>query len=1196
MSTKFTEYKGLDLPTVASEVLDFWKKNNIFEQSVTSREGATPYVFFEGPPSANGLPGIHHVMARAIKDIFCRYKTQKGYQVKRKAGWDTHGLPVELGTEKELGITKEDIGKTISVTEYNEACKRTVMRYTDVWNDLTEKMGYWVDMEDPYVTYKSKYMETVWWLLKQIYNKDLLYKGYTIQPYSPKAGTGLSSHEVNQPGSYRDVTDTTIVAQFKAKDETLPSFLQGFGTVHFLAWTTTPWTLPSNTALTVGPKIDYVLVKTFNEYTGQQINVILAKNLVGKHFKGKFFQVPLTIDFSNLNSEYDGIGRIEAITGQKFTDVDFRNLFDIKVGKKTQGYDNSKYSDVGYNFDEETINLIEASDIQTVNKKIPYQIVAEAKGADLVGIRYEQLLPLVLPYQNPENAFRVISGDFVTTEDGTGIVHTAPTFGADDAKVAKEATPEVPPMLVLDENGNPVPLVDLQGRFIQGLGDFSGKYVKNEYYNEGEAPERSADVEIAIQLKEENKAFKVEKYVHSYPHCWRTDKPILYYPLDSWFIKVTEIKDRMFDLNDTINWKPKATGEGRFGNWLKNANDWNLSRSRYWGIPLPIWRTEDKTEEICIGSVEELYNEIEKAVAAGFMTENPYKGFQIGNMDETNYDLVDLHKNIVDNIVLVSASGKPMNRESDLIDVWFDSGAMPYAQWHYPFENKDLIDENKAFPADFIAEGVDQTRGWFYTLHAIGTLVFDKIAYKNVVSNGLVLDKNGQKMSKRLGNAVDPFTTLAEYGPDATRWYMISNANPWDNLKFDIEGVAEVRRKFFGTLYNTYSFFALYANIDGFKYNEAEVPLNERPEIDRWILSELHTLIQLVDEAYADYEPTKAARAISDFVQENLSNWYVRLCRRRFWKGDYAQDKIAAYQTLYTCLVTVAKLSAPIAPFFMDKLYRDLTQATGSESFESVHLAEFPKMVENFVDKSLESKMMKAQTVSSLVLSLRKKEMIKVRQPLQRVMIPVLDDNQRAEIEAVSDLIKAEVNVKEVELLDDASGVLVKQIKPNFKTLGPRFGKDMGLISKEIQNFGQEQIAKLEHDGELVMDIAGKSITLSQDDVEISSQDIPGWLVANSNGITVALDITISDELRKEGIARELINRIQNIRKDSGFEVTDKITVKMDKNSQVEEAVLANESYIKSETLTENLIFVENLENGTEIEFDDIKTSILISK
>lgn len=1133
MSTKFTEYKGLDLPTVASEVLDFWKKNNVFEQSVTSCEGATPYVFFEGPPSANGLPGIHHVMARAIKDIFCRYKTQKGYQVKRKAGWDTHGLPVELGTEKELGITKEDIGKTISVTEYNEACKRTVMRYTDVWNDLTEKMGYWVDMEDPYVTYKSKYMETVWWLLKQIYNKNLLYKGYTIQPYSPKAGTGLSSHEVNQPGSYRDVTDTTIVAQFKVKDETLPSFLQGFGTVHFLAWTTTPWTLPSNTALTVGPKIDYVLVKTFNQYTFEAVNVVLAKNLIGKQFGGKYFVAESEADFANYKSD---------------------------------------------------------------DKKIPYQILAEAKGADLVGIRYEQLLPLALPYQNPENAFRVISGDFVTTEDGTGIVHTAPTFGADDAKVAKEATPEVPPMLVLDENGNPVPLVDLQGRFIQGLGDYSGKYVKNEYYNDGEAPERSADVEIAIQLKEENKAFKVEKYVHSYPHCWRTDKPILYYPLDSWFIKVTEIKDRMFDLNETINWKPKATGEGRFGNWLKNANDWNLSRSRYWGIPLPIWRSEDGTEEMLVGSVEELYNEIEKSIAAGFQTENPYKGFKIGDMSEANYDLVDLHKNVVDNIVLVSPSGKPMKRETDLIDVWFDSGAMPYAQWHYPFENKALIDENKAFPADFIAEGVDQTRGWFYTLHAIGTLVFDKIAYKNVVSNGLVLDKNGQKMSKRLGNAVDPFTTLEEYGPDATRWYMISNANPWDNLKFDIEGVAEVRRKFFGTLYNTYSFFSLYANIDGFTYSEAEVPLEERPEIDRWILSELHTLIQVVDEAYADYEPTKAARAISDFVQENLSNWYVRLCRRRFWKGDYAQDKIAAYQTLYTCLLTVSKLGAPIAPFFMDKLYRDLTLATSSENYDSVHLAQFPVSVENFVDKSLESKMLKAQTVSSLVLSLRKKEMIKVRQPLQKVMIPVLDANQRAEIEAVSDLIKAEVNVKEVELLDDASGVLVKQIKPNFKTLGPRFGKDMGLISKEIQNFKQEEIAKLERDGELVIDISGKSITLSLDDVEISSQDIEGWLVANSNGITVALDITISDELRKEGVARELVNRIQNIRKDSGFEVTDKIVVKMEKNAQLEEAVLANSEYIKSETLTESLIFEEKIGNGIEIEFDDIKTSILISK
>ncbi|WP_264519931.1 isoleucine--tRNA ligase [Flavobacterium sp. N1994] len=1133
MSTKFTEYKGLDLPTVASEVLDFWKKNNVFEQSVTSREGATPYVFFEGPPSANGLPGIHHVMARAIKDIFCRYKTQKGFQVKRKAGWDTHGLPVELGTEKELGITKEDIGKTISIEEYNEACKRTVMRYTDVWNDLTEKMGYWVDMEDPYVTYKSKYMESVWWLLKQIYDKGLLYKGYTIQPYSPKAGTGLSSHEVNQPGSYRDVTDTTVVAQFKTKPETLPSFLQGFGTIHILAWTTTPWTLPSNTALTVGPKIEYVLVKTFNQYTFEPVNVILAKNLVGKQFAGKYFVAESDADFANYKAD---------------------------------------------------------------DKKIPYQVLAERKGTDLVGIRYEQLMPLVLPYQNPENAFRVISGDFVTTEDGTGIVHTAPTFGADDAKVAKEATPEVPPMLVLDENGNPVPLVDLQGRFIQGLGDYSGKYVKNEYYEANEAPERSADVEIAIQLKEENKAFKVEKYVHSYPHSWRTDEPLLYYPLDSWFIKVTDVKDRMFDLNDTINWKPKATGEGRFGNWLKNANDWNLSRSRYWGIPLPIWRTEDKQEEVLIGSVEELYNAIEKAIQAGVETVNPFKGFEVGNMSEANYDLVDLHKNVVDTITLVSPSGKPMKRETDLIDVWFDSGAMPYAQWHYPFENKDKIDENKDFPADFIAEGVDQTRGWFYTLHAIGTLVFDKIAYKNVVSNGLVLDKNGQKMSKRLGNAVDPFTTLAEYGPDATRWYMISNANPWDNLKFDIEGVAEVRRKFFGTLYNTYSFFSLYANIDGFKYAEAEIPLNERPEIDRWILSELHTLIKTVDEAYADYEPTRAARAISDFVQENLSNWYVRLCRRRFWKGEYGTDKIAAYQTLYTCLLNVAKLAAPIAPFFMDKLYRDLVNTTGSEDFTSVHLAKFPVSVENFVDKSLESKMMKAQTVSSLVLSLRKKEMIKVRQPLQKVMIPILDDNQRAEIEAVSDLIKAEVNVKEIELLDDASGVLVKQIKPNFKALGPRFGKDMGLISKEIQNLTPDQINELDTKGELSLVISGKSIILTSDDVEISSQDIPGWLVANANGITVALDITLTEELINEGIARELVNRIQNLRKDSGFEVTDKIKVHLQHNAELETAVNANESYIKSETLTETLAFVADLDKGTEIEFDNIKTRILISK
>ncbi|MGO4905403.1 isoleucine--tRNA ligase [Flavobacterium sp. W20_MBD1_R3] len=1152
MSTKFTEYKGLDLPTVASEVLDFWKEANIFEKSVSTREGNPPFVFFEGPPSANGLPGIHHVMARAIKDIFCRYKTQKGFQVKRKAGWDTHGLPVELGTEAALGITKEDIGKTISIEEYNEACKKTVMRYTDVWNDLTEKMGYWVDMEDPYVTYKSKYMETVWWILKQIYNKDLMYKGYTIQPYSPKAGTGLSSHEVNQPGSYRDVTDTTVVAQFKVIDahkEVLFSkfydYISSNNLLHYkleaadldevfiLAWTTTPWTLPSNTALTVGPRIEYALVKTFNQYTFRPTTLILAKNLVGKQFGKGFFASDDAADFENF-----------------------------KEG----------------------------------DKKIPYQVLAECKGVDLVDIRYEQLMPFVLPYQNAENAFRVILGDFVTIEDGTGIVHTAPTFGADDAKVSKEATPEIPPMLVLDESGTPVPLVDLQGKFTSHVGEYAGKYVKNEYYNDGEAPERSIDVEIAIRLKEENRAFKVEKYVHSYPHCWRTDKPILYYPLDSWFIKITEVRDRMFELNETINWKPKSTGEGRFGNWIKNANDWNLSRSRFWGIPLPIWRTEDKQEEILIGSVEELYNEIEKSIAAGFQKENPFKGFEIGNMAETNYDLVDLHKNVVDEITLVSASGKPMTREADLIDVWFDSGSMPYAQWHYPFENKDKIDQNKDFPADFIAEGVDQTRGWFYTLHAIGTLVFDKVAYKNVVSNGLVLDKNGQKMSKRLGNAADPFETLKEYGPDATRWYMISNANPWDNLKFDLEGIAEVRRKFFGTLYNTYSFFSLYANIDGFKFEEAEIPVHERPEIDQWIISELNTLIKEVDGFYADYEPTKAARAISEFVQENLSNWYVRLCRRRFWKGEYAQDKIAAYQTLYTCLLTISKLGAPIAPFFMDKLYRDLTLATQSEKYDSVHLAEFPISVENYVNKMLESKMQKAQTISSLVLSLRKKEMIKVRQPLQKVMIPVLDDKQRTEIEAVSELIKAEVNVKEIVFLDDASGVLVKQIKPNFKALGPRFGKDMGLISKEIQGFSKEQIAQLDKEGSLNIIIAGNNVILTLEDVEITSQDIAGWLVASSNGITVALDITISPALKQEGIARELVNRIQNIRKDSGFEVTDKIKVQLQRNGLLEAAILQNEAYIKSETLTSDLVFVDDLENATEIEFDDIKTMILISK
>jgi len=1133
MSAGFPEYKGLNLPNVASEILEYWKDNNIFEKSVTTREGAAPYVFFEGPPSANGLPGVHHVLARAIKDIFPRYKTMKGFQVKRKAGWDTHGLPIELGVEKELGITKEDIGKTISVEDYNAACRKAVMRYTDIWNNLTQKMGYWVDMDDPYITYEPKYMESVWWLLKEIYNKNLLYKGYTIQPYSPKAGTGLSSHELNQPGTYQDVTDTTVVAQFKAIENTLPDFLQNEGDIYFLAWTTTPWTLPSNTALTVGPKIDYVLLETYNQYTFKPINVVLAKPLVAKQFVGKYNQVEEKADLLNYNSG---------------------------------------------------------------DKKIPYYVVKEFKGKDLVGIKYEQLLQYALPNDNPENAFRVISGDFVTTEDGTGIVHTAPTFGADDALVAKQATPEVPPMLVKDENDNLVPLVDLQGRFRPEMKEFGGKYVKNEYYKDGEAPDRSIDVELAIKLKEENKAFKVEKYKHSYPNCWRTDKPILYYPLDSWFIKVTDVKERMHTLNKTINWKPKSTGEGRFGNWLANANDWNLSRSRYWGIPLPIWRTEDGKEEICIGSVEELKAEMTKAIEAGILKEDIFADFEVGNNSEENYAKLDLHKNIVDQITLVSPSGQPMYRESDLIDVWFDSGSMPYAQWHYPFENKELIDENKSYPADFIAEGVDQTRGWFYTLHAIGTMVFDSVAYKNVVSNGLVLDKNGQKMSKRLGNATDPFETLDTYGADATRWYMIANANPWDNLKFDLDGIEEVKRKFFGTLYNTYSFFQLYTNLDKFTYTEENIAIANRPEIDRWILSELNTLIQKVDEYYAEYEPTKAARAISNFTQDYLSNWYVRLSRRRFWKGDYQQDKISAYQTLYTCMVTIAKLGAPIAPFFMDKLYLDLTKTTQSESFESVHLAEFPKVDENLIDKSLERKMESAQTISSLVLSLRAKEKIKVRQPLQKIMIPVDNAEQKAEILAVSDLIKHEVNVKEVELLDDASDILVKQIKPNFKALGPRFGKDMKVIASEIQKLTSEDIKIIEQKGTLDVECNGKNIILELNDVEITSQDIEGWLVANEGALTVALDVTISENLREEGIARELVNRIQNLRKDSGFEVTDKINVQLKKEGQIVQAVQNNLEYIKTETLTENLEIKEQIDNGIDIAFDTINTKLFIKK
>ncbi len=1131
---KFAEYKGLDLTEVGEEMLQFWKVRHIFEKSISTREGQDSYVFYEGPPSANGMPGIHHVISRTIKDIFPRYKTMKGFQVKRKAGWDTHGLPIELGVEKELGITKEDIGVKISVEEYNEACKKAVMRYTDAWNDLTEKMGYWVDMDDPYITYKPKYMETVWWLLKQIYDKGLIYKGYTIQPYSPKAGTGLSSHELNMPGTYQDITDTTVTAQFKIIKSTLPQFLEQIkDELYFLAWTTTPWTLPSNTALTIGLKIEYVWVKTYNQYTFKPITVILAKNLVGQQFSGKFIEV------------------------------------------KNEG---------------------ELLSFSHDDKKIPYFIQGSCIGQELVGIKYEQLIDYAKPYSNSENAFRVIAGDFVTTDDGTGIVHTAPTFGADDMQVAQKADPPVPPMLVLEENGNAVPLVDLQGRFRKEMGDLAGKYVKNEYYEDGEAPERSVDVEIAIRLKEENKAFKVEKYVHSYPNCWRTDKPILYYPLDSWFIKITDVRERMYELNQTINWKPKATGEGRFGNWLASANDWNLSRSRFWGTPLPIWRTEDGKEEIIIGSVEQLKKEMTRSVKAGHMKSDVFGDFEVGNMNEENYDKIDLHKNIVDQIILVSDSGKPMNRENDLIDVWFDSGSMPYAQWHYPFENKEIIDKRETFPADFIAEGVDQTRGWFYTLHAIATMVFDSVAYKNIVSNGLVLDKEGKKMSKRVGNAADPWMTLKEYGPDATRWYFISNANPWDNLKFDTEGIAEVKRKFFGTLYNTYSFFSLYANIDEFNYSEEEILLENRPEIDQWILSELHTLIKKVDEAYGNYEPTKVARAIADYVQENLSNWYVRLSRRRFWKGDYQEDKISAYQTLYTCLVTIAKLSAPIAPFFMDRLFIDLTRTTGIDHFDSVHLSNFPEYDSYYINKELESKMQKAQTISSLVLSIRQKEKIKVRQPLQKIMIPVSDEKQRSEIEAVADLIKTEVNVKEIKLLDDASGILVKRIKPNFKVLGPRFGKDMKLISAAVNKLDQKDIQKIEREGQISLGIENKFIILQLQDVEISSQDIEGWLVASSGPLTVALDITIDEELKQEGIARELVNRIQNLRKDSGFEVTDKIDIRILKDGLVERAVKSNISYIKNETLTFELNFEEQMEDGVAISFDDVNTKLSIQK
>ena len=1131
----FKEYTGLDLSKVAKGVLKDWDSNECFKKSISLRNGAPKYVFYEGPPSANGMPGIHHVMARSIKDIFCRYKTLKGFQVNRKAGWDTHGLPIELSVEKELGITKDDIGKSISIEDYNKACKKAVMRYTDVWNDLTKKMGYWVDMENPYVTYKPKYIESVWWLLKNLFDKGLIYKGYTIQPYSPKAGTGLSSHELNQPGTYQDVTDTTVTAQFKALKNTLPEALKNYDPVSFLAWTTTPWTLPSNTALTVGPRIKYALISTFNQYTKKPVNVILAKDLIPKVFSNSFKKI--------------------------------KNRKDLRLDS------NSK-------------------------NKIPYLLNNSFLGEELIGIQYEQLWSdAPLPYKNAENAFRVIGGDFVTTEDGTGIVHTAPTFGADDAKVAKEANPEVPPLLIYDENKQLVPLVDLQGKFRSELGELGGKYVKNEYYNKtDEIPEKSVDVEIAIRLKEENKAFKVEKYLHSYPNCWRTDKPILYYPLDSWFIKVTEKKEVLTKLNESINWKPKSTGDGRFGNWLSNANDWNLSRSRFWGIPLPIWRSEDSKETIIIGSIKELKNEIARSIDFGFMKVDPFASFEIDNMDEFNYDKIDLHKNIVDEIILSSKNGEKMYREPDLIDVWFDSGSMPYAQWHYPFENKEMIDKNIAFPADYIAEGVDQTRGWFYTLHAISSMVFNSISYKNVISNGLVLDKNGQKMSKRLGNAVDPFKTIEKYGPDATRWYMISNANPWDNLKFDIEGIEESKRKFFGTLYNVYSFFTLYANIDNFNFNEKELDNSEKPELDRWILSELHSLISEVDENYSNYEPTKAARSISKFVQLYLSNWYVRLSRRRFWKGSYGKDKISGYQTLYTCLIEIAKLASPIAPFFMDRLYCDLISNTHFDSFDSVHHSNFPISETDQIDFELQKKIRKAQIICSLILSLRKKEKIKVRQPLSKVMIPFSSSDEKSEIEQISELIKSEVNVKEIELISNSSGILVKKVKPNFKSLGPKLGKLLSSVVKKINTFNDNEINKIEKGESISVTIDNNNIVLDPHDLEVVSQDIQGWLVASENNITVALDVKLNEELINEGIARELVNRIQNHRKEIGLLVTDKIILKIQQDIIIEKAIFENRDYIMSETLSEELTLVNSITNGIEIKFDNIETKLSIHK
>lgn len=1139
MSKKFNEYKGFDLSQINKEVLERWKKDNTFSKSIETREGKPAYVFYEGPPSANGLPGIHHVMARSIKDIFCRFKTMQGYQVHRKAGWDTHGLPVELGVEKSLGITKEDIGKKITVDEYNNACRTDVMKYTDVWADLTAQMGYWVDMDNPYITYENKYIETLWFLLKKLFDKGLLYKGYTIQPFSPAAGTGLSTHELNQPGCYKDVKDTTCVAQFSVirneKSEFL--FAQGEESVSIMAWTTTPWTLPSNTALCVGEKITYVKVKTFNPYTGEPATVVLAKDRMAAYFNAKAAEIAFD---------------------------------DYKPG----------------------------------DKLIPYTIIAEYSGADLVGVNYTQLINWVQP---DEGAFRVISGDFVTTEDGTGIVHIAPTFGADDHRVANQHG--VPPLIVIDRHENTCPLVDKQGRMfpiedidpnfvktnvnVEAYKAFAGRYVKNAYDPTLTDDDTTLDVDICVELKQAGKAFKIEKHVHTYPHCWRTDKPVLYYPLDSWFIKTTEVRERMIELNKTINWKPESTGTGRFGKWLENLQDWNLSRSRYWGTPLPIWVTEDKTEQICIGSVAELKAEIEKSISAGFMTESPIMKYEAGNNSKENYEQFDLHRPYVDNIILVSPSGQKMYRELDLIDVWFDSGAMPYAQLHYPFENKELFE--KVYPADFIAEGVDQTRGWFFTLHALGVMLFDSVAFKNVISNGLVLAKDGNKMSKRHNNAVDPFETIEKYGSDPLRWYMVTNASPWDNLKFDIEGVEEVRRKFFGTLYNTYSFFALYANLDGFQNQDAQVAHTDRPEIDRWIISLLNTLIKDVQHYYETYEPTKAGRTIQDFVSENLSNWFVRLSRKRYWKGDYNTDKISAYQTLYTCIETVSRLMAPIAPFYADKIYTDLNSVGTSDSVTSVHIADFPVADESVIDKSLEERMDLAQRISSMVLALRRKVSIKVRQPLQKMLLPVVNESFEASVRAVADIIASEVNVKEIEFLTDASGVLVKKAKPNFKTLGPRYGKSMKVISALVAQLSSDDIHAFEKSGKLALQQDGESFELTLEDVEIISEDIPGWQVANEGLLTVALDVTITEELRAEGIAREFVNRIQNLRKESGLDVTDKINLKIQKHNDINSAILQHKDYIGAETLCASVELVENIEQNDRklVEIDDSITTYM---